>query len=140
MLLKELVLLEQAITRPSGFVHYDWNTEIEDEEGEGYIPKGYDHGKVLELKDIEVQEPGKGEGEKLMKDFLDTPEAKEAELIFLDPNPITGVNMNNKDEQGTVDKLVKFYSRFGFRHNPKSATRRMWLVRKGSIPDDQLPT
>lgn len=132
-------LAEQAITTERGFVHYDWNTELEGEEGPDYLPNGFLFDKVLELKDIEVDEPGKGHGEALMKDFLNTPEAKEAHLIFLDPVPGMGKNFaSGKSEEEQVQMLKKFYAKFGFRSRPGS--NRMWLVLKGKIPDEQLPT
>jgi len=132
-------LAEQAITRDDGFVHFDWKTDLADEEDEDYLPKGYNYEKVLELKEIVAEKPGEGVGSKLMKHFLETPEAKEAELIFLDPVPGMGANFGGgKGEEEQVASLKKFYARFGFRSRPGSA--RMWLVRKGSIPDDQLPS
>lgn len=134
-------LAEQAITRDDGFIHFDWKTDLADEEDEGYLPKGYDYGKVLELMEIVVNTPGEGVGSKLMKHFLETPEAKEAELIFLDPVPGMGANFggaSGKSEDEQVAALKKFYARFGFRSRPGSA--RMWLVQKGSIPDGKLPS
>ncbi len=123
-----------------GDLQYNWKTDLEQEEEEGYIPKGYSK-KVLELAMIEVKEPGKGHGEQLMKMFLDTPEARNAELIFLDPVPGMGVNDGSKmSEENQVKRLVKFYKRFGFDYNPKSATKRMWRVQKGHIPRNKLPT
>jgi len=139
MLLNELFIIEGQIKDDTGYIKWNWKSDLEDEEDEGYIPDGYKK-KVLELSIIETEKQGEGHGAALMKKFLTSPDAKKAELIFLDPSPQEGANWGNKDEVGTVDKLVKFYSRFGFKHNPKSTTRRMWLVQKGSIPDDQLPT
>ena len=128
---------EGQIKDDTGYIKWNWKSDLEDEEDEGYIPPGYKK-KVLELSIIEVGEPGKGHGEELMRKFLDSADVKKAELVFLDPSPHEGVNWNNKDEEGTVKRLQKFYRRFGFRNRPGS--NRMWLVRKGSIPDDQLPT
>lgn len=128
------------IQTEDGSVDYNWKSDLEDEEGPGYLPKGYSK-KVLELSGIYANDPGKGQGDRLMKLFLATPEARKAELIFLDPSPITGANWNSKEPEDVIlAKLVKFYARYGFRHNPKSATQRMWLVRKGEIPDNELPT
>jgi GNAT superfamily N-acetyltransferase len=131
---------EKILKTPDGELWYGWRKDLEEEEEEGYIPDGYSK-RVLELSLLKVKKPGQGFGDELMKAFLDTPEAKKAELIFLDPNPGIGVNFKSKQsEEEQVARLVKFYQRYGFRHNPRSATKRMWLVRKGSIPDHELPT
>ena len=37
-----------------------------------------------------------------------------------------------------MDKLEKFYKQFGFRNRSKHM--RMWLVIKGTIPTNKLPT
>lgn len=134
-------LAEGKIKDDTGYVSWNWRTRqelCEEEDNEEYLPKGIKN--VLELGMLVVDSPGQGHGDALMKQFLETPDVKRAAMIFLDPSPQEGVNWGNKDEVGTVAKLVKFYKRFGFRHNPKSVTKRMWLVQKGSIPDDQLPT
>ncbi len=121
-----------------GELHYNWKDDLEDEEFEGYIPKGYSK-RVLELGGIYADEPGKGLGDKMMKDFLASPVAKEAELIFLDPVPNLGKNHGSKDsEEQQIRRLQAFYRRYGFKNNPKS--NRMWLVQKGTIPDSKLPT
>lgn len=124
-----------------GSLVYGWKDadELRDEEDNPrYIPKMYS--KVLELGGIYANKPGTGQGTELMKMFLESPEAQEAELIFLDPVPGLGKNFRaGKNETEQVADLVRFYKRFGFRHNPRSATKRMWLVKKGEIPDDKLP-
>jgi hypothetical protein len=141
--LKEELVLEgfsKYMQNEHGRLQYRWNTDLEQEEEEGYIPGGYSK-KVLELCLIEVDEPGKGYGDQLMKMFLDTPEARNAELIFLDPNPGIGMNADSKmSEENQIKKLVRFYKRFGFDHNPASNTKRMWLVQKGHISRNKLPT
>jgi len=128
---------EAQIKTAEGYVKYGWKSDLEDEEHAGYIPDGYSK-EVLELQMISVNNPGNGDGDKLMKQFLQTPEAQAAELIFLDPFPGQAVNADSAmsdDEQ--VNKLQKFYRRFGFKNNPQS--NRMWLVQKGSIPANRLP-
>jgi hypothetical protein len=122
-----------------GELTYGWKSkkELNDEEYDGYVPTGYN--KILELGGIFAAEPGKGQGDKLMKLFLASPEAKKADLIFLDPVPGLGANFKStRSEEQQVDDLIRFYKRYGFRHNPKS--KRMWLVMKGEIPDNKLPT
>jgi hypothetical protein len=135
-------IAEGKIKDETGYISWNWRTSKdlgEEEDNEEYIPKEFK--KVLELGMIVVDQPGQGHGEQLMKKFLESPDAKKAGMIFLDPNPGEGVNWgSNVPEEKQVERLVKFYKRFGFRHNPKSATKRMWLVQKKSIPDDQLPT
>ncbi len=124
-----------------GSLVYGWKNadELRDEENNPrYIPKGYD--RILELGGIYANKPGTGQGAELMKLFLNSPEAQEADLIFLDPVPGIGANfksIRSKDQQ--VADLVRWYRRFGFRHNPKSTTKRMWLVKSASIPDEKLP-
>jgi hypothetical protein len=144
MKLIDLVLLETREFKNSelGELTYGWKSKKElcdEEDNKKYIPDGYT--KILELGGIFAAEPGKGQGDQLMKQFLDSPEAKKADLIFLDPVPGLGANFkSSKSEDRQVADLVRFYKRYGFRHNPKSATKRMWLVRKGEIPDALLPT
>lgn len=122
----------------NGSLVYGWKSvsELNDEEGSRYIPVRYT--KVLELGGIYANEPGKGQGDVLMKQFLASKEAQEAELIFLDPVPGVGKNFKNGSEIDQVRSLIRFYTRYGFKHNPKS--NRMWLVKKGKIADDRLPT
>ena len=140
MILTEIVLMEKILRTPQGSLEYGWKSDLEDEEEEGYIPAGYSK-RVLELQLIKVKDPGKGHGDELMKAFLNTPEAKKAELIFLDPVPGIGANHDaSESEEEQVDRLVKFYKRYGFRHNPRAATKRMWLVQKGELSDTELPT
>lgn len=140
MKLQQLFESRKHVDNEDGSLTWDWKTDLEDEEGKGYIPKGYSK-KVLELGGIFANEPGKGQGDRLMKLFLSSPEAKAAELIFLDPVPGIGANFgSNKTEEQQVAALVKFYKRYGFRYNPKSAVKRMWLVQKGTLSDNQLPT
>lgn len=123
-----------------GELSYGWKSKkdlCDEEDTKKYIPDGYD--KVLELGGIFAAEPGKGQGDKLMKQFLDSPEAGKADLIFCDPVPGLGSNFkSDMSEAEQVEKLMKFYRRYGFRNNPKS--HRMWLVKKGSISDNKLPT
>lgn len=125
-----------------GELTYGWKSKKElcdEEDDKQYIPAGYN--KILELGGIFANTPGKGQGAELMKQFLESPEAQKADLIFLDPVPGLGSNFKSiRSEEQQVSDLVRFYKRFGFRHNPKSATKRMWLVKKGEIPDAKLPT
>lgn len=142
---RQLGLMEEKsfVNSKLGELVYGWKDaeELNDEEGNPrYVPPGYT--KILELGGIYANEPGKGQGTKLMRQFLDSPEAQEAELIYLDPVPGLGNNFagkSGKNEEEQVAALVRFYSRFGFKHNPQSTTKRMWLVKKGSIPDKKLP-
>lgn len=132
---------EKTIRDVTGSITWKWvsRRDLEGEEGEGYLPEGID--EVLELSAISVNEPNKGHGSKLLRTFLDSTDAKRAKLIYLDPNPNEGVNWgSNVPEDEQVKNLVRFYSRFGFRHNPASATKRMWLTNGISIPDESLPT
>jgi hypothetical protein len=125
------------VENDDGELTYGWKSDLEDEE-RGYIPKGYKK-RVLELGGIYASKPGKGQGDKLMKLFLASPEAKEAELIFLDPVPGLGANFkSNMSETEQIRRLQAFYRKYGFKNNPKA--NRMWLVKKGSIPDNKLPT
>lgn len=121
MKLKELYLVEGQIKDTTGYVKWNWKSDLEDEEHEGYIPDGYSK-KVLELS--------------IMRKFLESTDAKKAELIFLDPSPNEGPDDDLLDEE-RIERLQKFYRKFGFRNRPGSD--RMWLVQKGSISDDQLP-
>lgn len=139
--LREELIMEakfKHVVNDDGELTYGWKSDLEDEEDVGYIPKGYSK-KVLELGGIFAATPGKGQGDRLMKLFLDSPEAKKAELIFLDPVPGIGANFNSKmSDTEQIRRLQAFYRRYGFRNKPGAA--RMWLVKKGTIPDDKLPT
>lgn len=131
--------MKRRIKTEDGEVVFNWKTDLEDEEGPDYLPDGYSK-KVLELSGIFAKEPGKGQGERLMKQFLSSPEAKKAELIFLDRVPNLGKNeQSEKSEDDQVDDLGRFYARFGFRSRTPR-TGRMWLVQRGEIPDNRLPT
>lgn len=141
MKLKDLFEANKFKEDENGSLTYGWKSRKElcdEEDNKLYIPVGFN--KILELGGIYANEPGKGQGDALMKHFLDTEEAKSADLIYLDPVPGLGKNYGSgKSEDAQVDSLVRFYKRYGFRHNPKSATRRMWLVQKGTIQDNKLP-
>ena len=120
-----------------GELKANWKTDLDEEEFDGYVPEGYS--KILELEIITASKIGAGYGKKLMDEFLRSSIAKKAELIFLDPNPYIGAFEDSDltdDEQ--IAKLKKIYAKYGFRNNPHSA--RMWIVNKGSIPTDKLPT
>jgi hypothetical protein len=126
------------IKNAHGTLNAGWKNDLDDEEFEGYIPDGYSK-NVLELKTIEAKRIGKGDGDALMKEFLSSAIAKSAELIFLDPNPYYGSFLKSEvPEQVQIEKLITFYKKHGFRKNPQSD--RMWLVQKGKIADDKLPT
>jgi hypothetical protein len=121
-----------------GKLYADWKTDLKDEEYNGYLPDGYNYRKVLELGYVESSKPGMQYGAALVREFLDSQIAKKAELIFLDPNPGNGRFFASKvPEHEQVTRLKAFYRQFGFRSSPGSD--RMWLVRRGTIPDDELP-
>lgn len=127
---------DYALNKPYGLVRAKWNSEIFDEEGEDYLPEEYDHSKILELQYIGASD---GRGAELMKEFLDSPIAKSAELIFLDPNPNLGKFENTRLSQvEQFDKLYRFYKKFGF--ESRRIGSRMWKVQKGSIEKNDLPT
>jgi hypothetical protein len=133
-------LYEVHLELPEGSLTYTWKDDLEDEEHEGYIPKGYSK-KVLELGGVYSNETGKGQGDALMKKFLASKDAKKAELIFLDPVPGLGhfySGSGGANDQKQIQTLQKFYRKYGFRNRP--GHNRMWLVQKGSIPDSELPT
>ena len=65
----------------SGFVDFDLKNDLNDEEGDSYLPECY-AGSVIELQMIKGKAPG--DGTRLMEAFLDDPAVKEAKLIFLD--------------------------------------------------------
>lgn len=129
----------QPIKNDHGVVYFQWRTkkDLENEEHEGYIPKGYT--KILELEEIKAKAIGKGHGEPLMKTFLESPAAKEADLIFLDLSPYVGtfIHKSPEREEDVMKKLEKFYKKFGFRN--RRSLSRMWRVQKGTIPDSELP-
>lgn len=122
-----------------GSIVYGWKDadELRDEEDNPrYLPMGVE--RVLELGGLYANEPGKGQGTELMKWFLSTPEAQEADAIFLDPVPGLGANFkSNIPELEQIRRLQAFYRRFGFRNNPKGS--RMWLFPNKKITDDKLP-
>ena len=128
------------IKNSHGELEADWKTDLLDEEDEDYLPDGYDPNKVLELKYIEAKELSKGNGEALMKEFLNSQVAKSAELIFLDPNPFMGKFENSElSDNEQIAVLHRFYKKFGF-ESRRDGSGRMWKVQKGSINKSGLPT
>lgn len=125
------------INNSNGKLHANWKTDLQDEEGEDYLPDGYDYSKVLELGLVAAKDPGKGQGDELMKEFLNSSVAKKAELIFLDPHPGFG-KFKQLPEKEAFDKLYRFYKKFGFESIRIGG--RMWKVQKGSIAKSDLPT
>lgn len=128
---------DYKINDADGLLHAGWKKDLQDEESEDYLPQGYDYSKVLELGLVAAREPGKGQGEALMKKFLSSPIAKKAELIFLDPHPRFG-KFADLPEKEAFEKLYRFYHKFGF--ESRRVGGRMWKVQKGSIPKNELPT
>jgi hypothetical protein len=132
-------LSEGEIQDETGYAEWSWKPDLEEEEHEGYLPAGYDPKKVLEFSVLSMKEPGQGHGSAMMKKFLASKEAQEAELIFGDPCPHFDANESSpKSDEELMKEIQKFLRRFGFRNRP--GAWRMWLVKKGSIPDSQLPT
>ena len=102
-----------------GSIYADWKKDLAEEEGDDYLPAGYSYRKVLELSYIEANTIGKGHGAELMREFLASPAAHKAELIFLDPNPYMGAFRNSRvPGSDQIARLQKFYRQFGFRNNP----------------------
>lgn len=127
-----------SINNDRGRLKAQWKDDLEDEEGEGYIPEGYNK-TVLEFELVEAKRIGKGDGDSLIKEFLNSPIAKSAELIFLDPNPSVGLFANSDlSDAEQIKKLKEYYRKYEFRNNPRSD--RMWRVQKGQIEDHNLPT
>lgn len=128
-----------SIKNKHGTLSASWKSraELNSEEGSSnYIPKGYS--KILELSMVEAKELGKGHGDALMREFLASPAVSEAQLVFLDPNPYNGLFADTKlSDEKQMDLLMRFYAKYGFRNRPRS--RRMWLVRHGTIEDSELP-
>ena len=137
------LLTEQSglvIKNLHGILEADWKTDLLDEEDEDYLPDGFDPNKVLELKYVEAAELGKGHGEALMKEFLNSKLAKSAELIFLDPNPDMGKFEDSEiSDNEQITRLHRFYKKFGF-ESRRDGSGRMWKVQKGSIRKNDLPT
>jgi len=137
----------KVIKTPHAYLSYSWKPDLLDEENEDYLPLGYNPKKVLYLDVIHVLGASKGApqrkgyGTEIMKKFLATPDAKKAELIYLDLNPFTGEERVNhtdyKRQEEIKDGLEIFYKKFGFRNRRRHG--RMWLVQKGEIPTNQLP-
>jgi hypothetical protein len=136
-------LFETKIENEHGRIHFAWKkkSELEDEEHEGYLPEGIN--KILELEVIQATAIGQGHGKILMKQFLDSAQAKSADAIYLDLNPYTPPTSGKSPKLGSFDtdevlrKLEKFYKQFGFRNN--APLRRMWIFKK-PIPDSELPS
>lgn len=104
---------EQAATTENGYMHFDWAKDFGDQ---SYIPATASHDKVLELHSLQ---PKPGRFKALMKDFLATQEAGQADMIYIDPAP-------GEEEQ---------YKAAGFRSKSKD-DKRLWLIKKGSPPTD----
>lgn len=138
--MKVLISLSSSfrIDDARGLLLADWKADLKDEEHEDYLPKGYSYNRVVELKLIQASKIGQGYGDKLMDEFLNSPLARKAQLIFLDPNPGEGKFHSSKvPDHVQIAKLQAFYRKHGFRNNPRS--HRMWLVQKGTVQDADLP-
>ena len=117
----------------------NWKTDLLEEETDDYLPPGYSPRKVLELSVIEASKLGEGNGASLMREFLASPIVKRAQLVFLDPSPNIGKNWRcGVPDDVQIERLQKFYRQFGFRNRP--GANRMWLVLKGKIGENDLPT
>lgn len=135
--MKLIDITESKIQNSSGWVSFEWKDRQElfdEEDNENYLPD--DIKKILEFSEIKAKEIGKGFGEKLMKDFLNSSKAKSADAIFLDLNPNSGEKSNISDNEIML-KLEKFYNKFGFKN--KTSLSRMWLFKK-DIPLKDYPT
>lgn len=134
---------DYRIENEHGVLNARWKYDLLEEEDENYLPEGYDPRKVLELAEIYVSRRGQSHGEALMKEFLNSNIVKKAELVFLDPVPLSGYGDGSDDGRHKnplqrIEALKRFYTKFGFRS--RVGHNRMWLVRKGTIKDSELPT
>lgn len=121
-----------------GLLKADWKKDLAEEENKDYLPSGYSYDKVVELQVIRASKQSSGYGSKLMEEFLKRLKShpyNKAELVFLDPSP--DMLESNVEDRITIERLKKFYSKFGFRSHPQAD--RMWLVLEGHISDTLLP-
>lgn len=119
----------QEINLPEGKLKYGWKYDLPSEEGDpNYLPEGVD--RVLELKWVESNT--KGGGTKLMEAFLQTSEAKAAEMIMLDLH----YDFSDPNYESVKSKLIHFYKKFNFR---SKNNERFWLT-KLPIETSELPT
>ena len=109
------------IENNNGIVFFGFNDELNDEEGEHYIPEFY-KGSVLELKFI--QKSYGGNARQLMLAFLNHSAVIDAELIFLDCSP----NYMVGNEVEIMQRLHDFYASFGFAGKHDNGYSRMWKV------------
>lgn len=118
--------------------------DVEDDEGEGYLPEGVE--TVLEIQVVSAKEQGKGHGTRLMKQFLNLPEVKAVDAIFLDPSPLMESLDGKKPfagseephaEEDILDAVENFYHRLGFRN--RSTHSRMWIFRSARLPFLRYP-
>ena len=77
-------LAEQALSTEYGYLHFDWVVNSSDDTKM----------KTLELKDIQPEVSGKGDETAMMKIFLKTQEAGEADVIL--------VTKKDKNESNTT--------------------------------------
>ena len=130
---------EGKIETDDGYIEWNWKRDLADEEGDDYLPAGYNYNKVLELAMISVKNAGVGVGAELMKRFMASADFKKAELVFGDPSVGEGINFDSSlSDEEQLERIKRFMAKFGFRNN--SSANRAWLVRKGTIDDTDLPT
>lgn len=128
---------ETTIQNDLGIIKYDWKTDLEQEEFEGYLPDNVTN--VLELKYIKVNIQGQGQGKKLFDQLKKTKEYKVADAVFIDPNPDQGdIQSTDLTYNNIMKKLNKIYKSWGFINNPKA--ERLWIFKDKSIKGKDIPT
>ena len=110
----------------SGYIEYDFKTDLNEEEGERYLPAFY-QGSVIELKMIEASQ--KGGGRHLMTAFFELATIRKAKLVFLDCCPL----FMDGQETEIMQRLHDFYTNFGFTGRSGNGYSRLWRIQV--LPD-----
>lgn len=125
-----------------GEVHYafkDVEELCDEEDNDNYLPKGVE--TVLEIQTVAAKVQGKGHGTRLMDAFMNQAFVKKADAIYLDPSPLLESLDGKKvegDEEEILDKLERFYTRWGFRN--RHIHSRMWIFNKIKVRPSKYPT
>lgn len=119
------------IQLPQGTVEFTIKHDLNDEEGDGYIPDGYS-GHVVELSLITATESRGGDA--LMRAFLEHELVQSADLVFLDCCPL----YMDGPEQAIMQRLHTFYARYGFVSTRNDGYARMWRIQ--NLPECDFET
>lgn len=111
------------IENEHGRIDFNYKDDLNDEEGECYLPDFYQDA-VMEMCMIKASQ--KGGGHRLMQEFLSHEVVRKAKLIFLDCSPF----FQEGEEAQVMQRLHDFYKRYGFVGKCNDGYSRLWRVQE----------